>query len=107
MSIVDEVEVIDNERYNLVDIVDKAERFTISVTNLKSHQSTRGNIHSEPEIYYFLGECKLLLDGVPYPMASGSMFVVPPDVHHQVMNSSDGLVTFLTLFSGTRSQKHK
>ena len=68
-----------------------------------SHADTGGHIHQWEHLSYILeGEGALSCDGKEYPVAEGDAVLVPPDLHHQWLNPSQGpmvRITFNPLYS--------
>ena len=68
-----------------------------------SHTDTGGHIHLWEHLSYILeGEGALSCDGKEYPVAEGDAVLVPPDMHHQWLNNSQGpmvRITFNPLYS--------
>jgi len=88
----------DDERYRIYDY--KMRRFVISLTELKSHQETRG--HSHPgieEVYYFFeGKGKIQLGKKTINVGEGDIIPIPDGEFHKVSNLLDKELKFLCFF---------
>lgn len=100
--------MIENDRYILTDFdINKARPFSISVTELKPGQSTRGHRHPRPEIYFFISEAVLQLDTQKYLITSGEIVVVPGNAFHRVSASHpQSAPSFMSVFWGSRDDLH-
>jgi len=93
-------EMANDDRYVIRDMA--IDSFTLSETQLRAGQSTRGHAHPWPEVYMgTAGSGTLYLDGDEgHPLVPGSRYIVPGNVHHRV--STETGVTFTCVFEGPR-----
>jgi mannose-6-phosphate isomerase-like protein (cupin superfamily) len=88
----------DNEVYRIYDY--KMERITLSITELKPHQETRGHDHSGvEEVYYFLkGKGKMQIEKKIIDVEEGDIVPIPDGKFHKVFNPSDKELKFFCIF---------
>jgi oxalate decarboxylase/phosphoglucose isomerase-like protein (cupin superfamily) len=97
--------VADNERYTLYDY--RLDELTVSLTELKKGQETRGHSHeSNAEVYTFLkGGHGAIIIGNDRFEADGSTFFIPRGVFHKVVNESgETELRFIAVFMGDRKE---
>lgn len=98
--------VLNNDRYTVRDfeIKDNAGNiiFTITITNLKNGQQTRGHLHQEgPEIFYFQrGRGLMLLKTDAINIKPGLHVGVPKGIFHKVIASANEDMLYTTYFQG-------
>ena len=94
-----------NERYTLYDL--HINELTLSLTELKSLQETRGNSHSDSsEIYFFVeGKGRMQIGARGYEVKKGSVILVPRGEFHRVINLTERKLVFAAVFEGDRSSK--
>lgn len=97
--------VADNERYSIYDL--HVNELTVSLTELKPKQQTRGHSHTDAsEIYFFVsGSGKMQIGDQEYYVEKGSVILVPRGEFHRVFNSSVEKLVFATVFEGSRTSK--
>lgn len=90
--------VKNDERYRIYDY--KKGKLVVSLTELKSHQETKG--HSHPgigEAYYFLeGKGKIQLGEKIIEVEEGDVIPIPDGEFHKVFNLLDKELRFFTFF---------
>lgn len=93
--------VMDNRRYKVWDLF--LGDFTISITELKPKQETRGHKHPAKELYFFLdGGLKLETDSFRVPITEKDYCVFKSNKFHKVINPSAKTKRFLTIKRGKR-----
>lgn len=99
--------VKNNERYKITDM--KYEGLTISKTELRTGQETRGHSHPNPETYFFKTEALLLIQSEYTPdminirrVNAGDMIAVPGNLYHKVRTLKGRTAAFISVFQGTR-----
>ena len=97
--------VTDNERYTIYDL--HLNELTVSMTELKSMQETRGHGHMDAsEVYFFTnGRGKMQIGEQDYIVEKGSVMLVPRGEFHKVINSDNEKLVFVTVFEGSRASK--
>jgi mannose-6-phosphate isomerase-like protein (cupin superfamily) len=97
--------VAENERYTIHDL--EVDELTVSLTELKKTQETRGHSHVEcSEIYFFReGKGKMQVGNQMYYVVKGSIILVPRGLFHKVINLRAEDLVFVTVFEGKRFSK--
>jgi quercetin dioxygenase-like cupin family protein len=97
--------VAENERYTIHDL--EVDELTVSLTELKKDQETRGHSHGDcSEIYFFKGgKGKMQVDGQVHYVTQGAVIIVPRGKFHKVINLGLETLTFVAVFEGKRSSK--
>ncbi|MFQ5941266.1 MAG: cupin domain-containing protein [Nitrososphaerales archaeon] len=97
--------VADNQRYTIYDLC--VNELTISLTELKPMQETRGHSHmGAGEVYFFIdGRGRMQIDKEEYDLKKGNFLLVPRGEFHKVTNSGKEKLIFVTVFEGSRSSK--
>jgi mannose-6-phosphate isomerase-like protein (cupin superfamily) len=97
--------IAENERYTIHDL--ELDELTISLTELKKTQETRGHSHVEcSEIYFFEeGKGKMQVGDQMYYVIKGSIILVPRGLFHKVINLRTENLVFVTVFEGKRFSK--
>jgi mannose-6-phosphate isomerase-like protein (cupin superfamily) len=97
--------VADNERYTIYDL--NVDELTISMTELKPMQETRGHSHMDAsEVYFFVdGIGRMRIGEQEYDVKKGSVILVPKGEFHKVSNLDKGKLVFAAVFEGSRSSK--
>ncbi len=97
--------VADNERYTIYDL--HINELTVSETELKPKQETRGHKHTEAsEVYFFVeGRGKMKVGEQEYDVSKGSVMLVSRGEFHKVINPQSRKLVFITVFEGTRAAK--
>jgi len=97
--------VTDNERYAIYDL--DVNELTLSVTELKPRQETRGHSHEDAsEIYFFISGSGRMQVGIEqYYVEKGSLLFVPGGEFHKVINLSKERLVFGAVFQGDRYSK--
>ena len=92
--------VADNERYTIYDL--HLNGLTVSLTELKPAQETRGHSHiGASEVHFFIdGRGKMKIDKQEYNVEKGSVILVPKGEFHKVINSDKKKLVFVTVFEG-------
>ncbi len=89
-----------DERYELYDM--SFEGFTVSKTVLHPEQATRGHSHGHPEVYVFLDDGVLELNGQDNKVKRGDIIIIEPHQFHRVRNPSMHNMVFVCLWKGER-----
>ena len=97
--------VADNERYVIYDL--HLNELTVSITEIKSMQETRGHSHMDAsEVYFFVdGRGKMQVGKQEYDVKKGNVILVHRGQFHKVINLSNQKLIFVTVFEGTRTSK--
>ncbi len=97
--------VADNERYTIYDL--HVNELTVSMTELKPMQETRGHSHmGASEVYFFVdGRGKMQIGMQEYSVKKGSVILVPRGEFHKVINLDKEKLSFVTVFEGSRASK--
>lgn len=97
--------VADNERYTIYDL--HINELTVSMTELKPMQETRGHSHmGASEVYFFVdGTGKMQIGKQEYHVKKGSVIIVPKGEFHRVINLDKEKLIFVTVFKGNRAWK--
>ncbi len=103
----DAEEVADIKAYKLRDIYFPGKEgfinYTLSITNLRAGQQTRGHSHSDNVELCRIekGDCFVVLDGTATRVKSGAIILVGKTVHHKIINASTTEdVVFASYFPG-------
>jgi mannose-6-phosphate isomerase-like protein (cupin superfamily) len=98
--------IAENERYTIHDL--KVDELTVSVTELKKAQETRGHSHADcSEVYFFTqGDGKIQVGNRTYYAGQGSVVTVPRGEFHKVINLGEQNLIFVTVFEGKRFSKN-
>ena len=98
--------VAENERYTIHDL--KVDELTVSLTELKKTQETRGHSHADcSEVYFFTqGEGKMQVGNRTYHVGQGSVIIVPRSEFHKVINLGEEKLIFVAVFEGKRFSKN-
>ena len=95
----------DNERYRVHDY--PLGDLTVSVTELKGGQETRGHSHpSRAEVYFFLdgGDAEMAVGGERFRVRQ-KVVLIPQGEFHKVINrSKSSSLRFVSVFSGNRRE---
>jgi len=90
--------------YDLIAVDDDGEPIvTLSRTDLKPHQETRGHAHAgQIETYYFWGEGegKMILGEEILDVHKGIRVDIPDGVFHKVINTQNKILSFYCTFNG-------
>ena len=94
--------VADTERYRIHDY-DLGD-LTVSVTDLKKGQETRGHSHaSNAEVYFFDGgEAEMEVGKDRFEVDTGAVLIPQGEFHRVVNKSKTSDLTFVAVFSGKR-----
>lgn len=97
--------IAENERYTIHDL--EVDELTVSLTELKNTQETRGHSHVEcSEIYFFKkGKGKMQVGDQMYYVIKGSIILVPRGLFHKVINLRTEKLVFVAVFEGKRFSK--
>ena len=96
--------VADNERYLLYDL--RINELTVSLTELKPMQETRGHSHMESEIYFFVGgKGRMQIGNQEYDVEKGDVMFIPRKEFHKVINPDNDKLIFAAVFEGSRASK--
>lgn len=94
--------VSDNETYTIHDWT--LGNLTLSLTQLKARQTTRGHSHDSAEAYFFIrGYGRLTVGNQKYLVFKDDVFFISPGEFHQVRDLGNGL-EFLSVFESVRSK---
>jgi mannose-6-phosphate isomerase-like protein (cupin superfamily) len=94
--------VADNETYTIHDWTEGD--LTLSLTQLKKGQQTRGHSHDNAEVYFFLrGYGRITIGRQRYLAFKDDVFFIPPGAFHQVKDLGSGL-EFLCVFAHRREE---
>src|SRR5919106_3022607 len=98
--------IAENERYTIHDL--KLDELTVSLTELKKAQETRGHSHADcSEVYFFTqGDGKIQVGNRTYYVGQGSVITVPRSEFHKVSNLGEQKLIFITVFEGKRFSKN-
>ena len=97
--------VKNNETYTVIDNTHLRD-LVVSKTILHPMKKTTGHKHAgQEEVYYFIhGRGKMQLEYNTFSVWAGDVVLIPDGAFHRVINeSSVEDLTFLCVFSGTRS----
>jgi len=88
-----------NKIYKVYDLP-KLEDIEISLTELKSHKSTKGHSHKEvDEVYIFVkGSGTMELGKKTIKVKAGDIVPVKEGVFHRVQNPTDKILSFWAIF---------
>jgi UDPglucose 6-dehydrogenase len=97
--------VADNERYTIHDL--EVNELTVSLTELKKEQETRGHSHVDcSEIYFFReGRGKMQVGVQMHYVTQGTVIIVSRGEFHKVINLGTEKLIFVAVFEGKRSSK--
>lgn len=98
--------VVDNYRYRIHDY--DLDDLTVSLTELKEGQGTRGHSHSSnAEVYFFTGgKAEMEIGGETFDIDEG-VVLIPRGEFHRVQNrSTDSELTFVSVFPGKRKNSN-
>ncbi|MBN2288594.1 MAG: cupin domain-containing protein [Candidatus Glassbacteria bacterium] len=74
----------------LISEADGAENYAMRMIELEPGGQSPSHTHgSEHEVFVWRGQGEVRLEGAAHPLAPGTVVFVPPDVHHQFVNTSD------------------
>lgn len=101
----DGILVADNERYVIHDL--HVNELTLSLTELKPIQETRGHSHAgASEVYFFVsGKGRMQIGEQVYDVEKGSVMLVPRGEFHKVINLQNEKLIFAAIFEGSRFSK--
>lgn len=97
--------IAENERYTIHDL--EVNELTISLTELKAEQETRGHSHVDcSEIYFFReGKGKMQVGDQMSYVTNGSVIIVHRGEFHKVINLGTEKLGFIAIFEGKRFSK--
>lgn len=88
----------DNNRYIVKDN-DYLEDLVLSSTKLYAFENTLGHSHDNDEIYFFIeGTGDIKIGDVTVSASPGDIYLIPKNDFHQVINTTDEILYFLTVF---------
>ena len=95
--------VADNERYRIHDF--NLDDLTVSLTELRGGQSTRGHTHdSKAEVYIFReGEGVMEVGSDSFEVSRGPVLIPRGEFHRVVNKSESSDLVFMSIFSGSRN----
>jgi mannose-6-phosphate isomerase-like protein (cupin superfamily) len=98
--------IAENERYTIHDL--RVDELTVSLTELKKAQETRGHSHADcSEVYFFTqGDGKMQVGNRTYYVGQGSVIIVPRSEFHKVINLGEQKLIFIAVFEGKRFSKN-